>query len=163
MKNVSTLYVTIDGKRYDLSSTAWDQMDCIQVSPDTFHLLDKDHAHVIKVIHSEPGHRRFTFSINGQIKDVIVGNELDLLIEKMGLNNTESKRLRVLNAPMPGLVTGIKVEPGQEVEKGTPLIILEAMKMENVIVAPHPAVIKSIQVSLGQAVEKGAGLIEFSV
>jgi biotin carboxyl carrier protein len=64
-------------------------------------------------------------------------------------------------APMPGLVTGIKIAAGQEVEKGTPLLILEAMKMENVIVAPHQAIIKEIKVTPGQAVEKGAVLLEF--
>jgi biotin carboxyl carrier protein len=62
---------------------------------------------------------------------------------------------------MPGLVTGIKTEAGKEVEKGTPLLILEAMKMENVIVAPHQAIIKEIKVIAGQAVEKGAVLLEF--
>ena len=83
-------------------------------------------------------------------KKSLLIDDLDLLIEKMGLNSTQSKKLSVLNAPMPGLVTGIKITEGQEVEKGTPLIILEAMKMENVIIAPHHAIIKQINVSLAR-------------
>lgn len=63
---------------------------------------------------------------------------------------------------MPGLVTGIKVVAGQEVEKGAPLIVLEAMKMENLIVAPHHAIIRDIKVSVSQAVDKGAILVAFA-
>ena len=99
----------------------------------------------------------------GEIKEVILIDNLDLLIEKMGLNSTKTKKLSVLKAPMPGLVTGIKIAAGQEVEKGTPLIILEAMKMENMISAPHHAIIKSVNVSIGQAVDKGSVLVEFDV
>jgi biotin carboxyl carrier protein len=64
---------------------------------------------------------------------------------------------------MPGLVTGIKIKAGQEVEKGSTMFILEAMKMENVILAPHHAIIKEIKVALGHAVEKGTPLVEFDV
>ena len=161
MKNSNSLAVDIEGKRYDLVDTNWEQFDCIQVSPDTYHLLENGNTHVIKVIASDTAHKKFTIKIDGEIKEANVLNGLDLLIEKMGLNSAQAKRLRTMNAPMPGLVTGIKITPGQEVEKGTALMILEAMKMENVIVAPHDAVIKSIQVTLGQAVEKGAPLMEF--
>jgi acetyl/propionyl-CoA carboxylase alpha subunit len=162
MKNSPSLAVDIDGKRYTLAETDWNQFDCIQVSEDAYHLIENGKTHVINVIASDPAHKKFTFKIDGEIKEAIVLNGLDLLIEKMGLNTAQSKRLQTLNAPMPGLVTGLKVTEGQEVEKGTTLVILEAMKMENVIVAPHDTVIKQINVSVGQAVEKGAVLMEFS-
>jgi biotin carboxyl carrier protein len=83
------------------------------------------------------------------------------MIEKMGLNTLHSKKLSVMEAPMPGLVTSIKVAPGDHVTKGTTLLILEAMKMENVIAAPHEATIKEIKVKVGQAVERGFPLVEF--
>lgn len=162
MKNSTSLAVDIEGKRYELADTNWDQFDCIQISPDTYHLLENGNTHVIKIIASDAAHKKFTFKINGEIKEANVLNGLDLLIEKMGLNSAQAKRLRTMNAPMPGLVTGIKITEGQQVEKGTPLMILEAMKMENLIVAPHDAVVKAIHVSLGQAVEKGTPLLEFA-
>jgi biotin carboxyl carrier protein len=84
-----------------------------------------------------------------------------MMIERMGLNVAASKKLPYLEAPMPGLVSVIKVSKGDQVEKGTPLLVLEAMKMENVITAPQEAVVKSILVKVGQAVEKGLKLIEF--
>jgi biotin carboxyl carrier protein len=66
-----------------------------------------------------------------------------------------------LKAPMPGLVIDIKVTPGQQVKKGDPLLVIEAMKMENIIKAKAPATVKATPVAAGQSVEKGDLLLEF--
>ena len=66
----------------------------------------------------------------------------------------------VLKAPMPGLVVRVQVEAGQTVAAGTPLVILEAMKMENQLTAAGPATILAVRVEAGAAVEKGQVLIE---
>lgn len=163
MIHTSSLVVEIEGKRFSLSPEEWENLDCIQIDSHTYHLLENGVSHTITVISADSANRRYTLKIDGQIKEVSTIDSLDLLIEKMGLNSAQAKKQSQLNAPMPGLVTGIKISEGQEVEKGTPLLILEAMKMENVIVAPHHAVISSIKVSVGQAVEKGALLLEFAV
>ncbi|HNM32873.1 MAG TPA: biotin/lipoyl-binding protein, partial [Chitinophagales bacterium] len=63
-------------------------------------------------------------------------------------------------APMPGLVLDILVEAGQAVNKGDNLIILEAMKMENIIKASGSGTVKSIHVQKKDAVEKNQLLIE---
>jgi acetyl/propionyl-CoA carboxylase alpha subunit len=162
MTNYSSMVVEIEGKRFAMTAAELETLDCIQIDPTTYHLLENGIAHTITVLDADPTGRRYTLKIDGEIKEVSLLNGLDLLIEKMGLNSAQSKKLSVLHAPMPGLVTGIKITPGQEVDKGTPLIILEAMKMENVIVAPHHAFIKEINVTVGQAVDKGAVLIAFS-
>ena len=65
-------------------------------------------------------------------------------------------------APMPGLVVQIRVQPGQEIKAGDPLIVIEAMKMENVLKARCSGTVKSIPVSIGQSVEKGDTLVEFA-
>ena len=62
---------------------------------------------------------------------------------------------------MPGLVLDIKVEVGQEVLEGEPLLVLEAMKMENVLKSPADVVVKSIDVKQQAAVEKNQVLITF--
>jgi biotin carboxyl carrier protein len=62
---------------------------------------------------------------------------------------------------MPGLVLSIKVSENQEVKKGDPILILEAMKMENVIKSPIDGVIKQVVVSEKQAVDKNQSLITF--
>jgi biotin carboxyl carrier protein len=61
---------------------------------------------------------------------------------------------------MPGMILKVLVEPGQLINKGDGLLILEAMKMENVLKASGTATVKSIKVDERTAVEKGAVLIE---
>jgi len=62
---------------------------------------------------------------------------------------------------MPGLILDIHVDKGQEVKEDEALLILEAMKMENVITSPRDGIIKSVSVSKGEAIDKGHLLIEF--
>lgn len=64
-----------------------------------------------------------------------------------------------VKAPMPGLVLRVLVEPGQLVEAGAGLAVLEAMKMENQIKAPVAGVVESVRVEAGNAVEKGQVLV----
>jgi acetyl/propionyl-CoA carboxylase alpha subunit len=73
----------------------------------------------------------------------------------------ESAAVKTLKAPMPGLVLEVMVGPGTEVKKGDPLLVLEAMKMENVLKAPTDAVIKDVIVEISAAVEKNQVLVNF--
>ena len=62
---------------------------------------------------------------------------------------------------MPGLVLNIMVQPGDSVPKGEGLMVLEAMKMENIIRTPSDVIVKSIDVNKSDAVEKNQVLIKF--
>lgn len=62
-------------------------------------------------------------------------------------------------APMPGTISSIKVNEGQNVRKGDVLFILEAMKMENEIMAPRDAVVAKLLVAGGTAVKTGDRLL----
>ena len=62
---------------------------------------------------------------------------------------------------MPGLVLDVKLNVGDSVEKGDSILILEAMKMENVLKSPAEGVVKSIHINKGDAVEKNQLLISF--
>ena len=66
-----------------------------------------------------------------------------------------------LRAPMPGKVVTLMAEPGAIVEKGTPLLVLEAMKMEHTITAPKKGKVVSFHVAAGDQVADGAELVEF--
>ena len=66
-----------------------------------------------------------------------------------------------LTAPMPGKVIALIAEPGSKVEKGAPLLILEAMKMEHAIVAPCAGRVLSFHFGVGDQVADGAELMEF--
>lgn len=64
-----------------------------------------------------------------------------------------------VKAPIPGLVVDVLVEVGESVDDGQPLMLLEAMKMENEIRAPRVGVVKKIEAATGQRVEQNAVLI----
>lgn len=66
-----------------------------------------------------------------------------------------------LTAPMPGKVVALLAQAGQKVEKGTPLLILEAMKMEHTITAPATGTVKAFCYAAGEQVSDGAALVEF--
>jgi len=66
-----------------------------------------------------------------------------------------------LLSPMPGKVIALLAKPGVAVEKGAPLLVLEAMKMEHTISAPHAGTVKSFRFAAGDQVEEGVALVEF--
>ena len=67
-----------------------------------------------------------------------------------------------LAAPMPGKVIAVMVKPGDKVSKGTPLLILEAMKMEHTIAAPEDGVVKEVCFAAGEQVPEGAELLKLA-
>jgi 3-methylcrotonyl-CoA carboxylase alpha subunit len=67
-----------------------------------------------------------------------------------------------LAAPMPGKVIAVLVQKGARVEKGTPLVILEAMKMEHTITAPRAGVVAEIRFAAGEQVDEGVDLLILS-
>ncbi|MBS1644231.1 MAG: biotin/lipoyl-binding protein [Bacteroidetes bacterium] len=96
--------------------------------------------------------QRFTISIKEPI---------DQLLRQMGLDSALGKKAEALKAPMPGMILKILVQEGQEIKKGEGLLILEAMKMENVLKAAADARVKTIKIAEKTAVEKGTVLLEF--
>lgn len=66
-----------------------------------------------------------------------------------------------LNAPMPGLIVRVNVAPGDAVQAGQGLIVMEAMKMENELRASAAGIVKNVLVEPGKAVERGTLLIDF--
>ena len=64
-----------------------------------------------------------------------------------------------VRAPMPGLVVAVPVEPGQAVARGTTLVVLSAMKMQNELTAPADGTVKEVLVSAGQTVDQQQVLI----
>lgn len=101
-----------------------------------------------------------TVIIEGYSLDISIKSLLDLKVAEM-VGAVGSRRSMQIISPMPGLIMDIKVANGDQISTGLPLIVLEAMKMENVIQAPSDGVVKNIRVSKGDRVEKGQVLIEF--
>ena len=79
---------------------------------------------------------------------VSVEDRFDLLLDKLGMDSGTTQKMNDLLAPMPGLVLEIYVEVGDPIKKGDGLIVLEAMKMENIIKSSTDGVVKAIEVLL---------------
>lgn len=99
--------------------------------------------------------------IGSRIYVLTIEDENDLLMAGMGLQNKSQNKAGVLKAPMPGLILKVQVRVGQEVKKGDVLLVLEAMKMENVIKADHDGKITEIPVNEREKVEKNQILLRF--
>jgi 3-methylcrotonyl-CoA carboxylase alpha subunit len=109
---------------------------------------------------SEDADGTTTFSLNGY--DFAL-RRMDILpeISPAASADLQGDGAMHVNAPMPGKVIRIEVEPGQAVKKGQLMLILEAMKMENAIIASRDAVIGSVNVTVNQVVEASTPLIIF--
>jgi 3-methylcrotonyl-CoA carboxylase alpha subunit len=68
-----------------------------------------------------------------------------------------------LTAPMPGKIVALLVSKGERVEKGAPLLIMEAMKMEHTISAPGDGEVAELLYAVGDQVAEGAQLLSFKV
>jgi biotin carboxyl carrier protein len=99
--------------------------------------------------------------INHRVFEVKKKGELDDLISALGLDIPKVRKLKELQAPMPGRIVQVSVEVGQELNIGDEILSLEAMKMENILKAEGIGTVKAIFAEANQVVEKGFVLIEF--
>lgn len=136
------------------------ELDLITTADGHFHVIKDNHSYNAEVLSTNYNDKLFELKINGVIYEVKLEDEYDQLVKRLGLTVVSQQVVKDINAPMPGLVLEVSVEAGQEVEEGTPLLILEAMKMENVIKAPGQGIVKNVNVQKGEAVEKNYLLIE---
>lgn len=119
--------------------------------------------------------RAFSFLRDGRQVEVAILRRTDAAVELLvdgvfhALSVTDDKRASSsatalashgeVKAVMPGRVVKLHVREGDAVEKGAPLLVLEAMKMENEIKSPAAGTVQKILVTPGQTVETGAALI----
>ena len=101
------------------------------------------------------------FVVNGSVVSFAYDGETYSIDTASGRRKAR-QRDHSMSAPMPGVVTKILVKTGQEVTKGTPLLILEAMKMEHPIVASKDGRVAAIRCEEGELVQPGSDLIELT-
>jgi len=99
--------------------------------------------------------------VNGNTFDIGLVDKFDELLKDLGMESMVVNKISEIKSPMPGLVLEIIVEAGTEVKKGDSLLILEAMKMENVIKSPTDGTVKEIHVNPSEAIEKNVLLVSF--
>ena len=156
-----TYQATVNEQSYPIEAADLERLNLIPTSDGSYHFLDEDGtAYRIEVEELDLRGKRVTLSINGRRTIVQLADEVDQLVDRLGFSAAAGKGSGEVLAPMPGLVLKILVEEGQEVEAGTPLVVLEAMKMENVLRAEVGGMVKTVSVKPGAAVEKKQVLVE---
>ncbi|KAK3093492.1 hypothetical protein FSP39_016408 [Pinctada imbricata] len=101
---------------------------------------------------SKAGKREVFFELNGQTRSVSITDEAaskELHFHPKALKGVRGS----VGAPMPGTIVDIKVKSGDKVEKGQPLLVLSAMKMEMLVTAPCAGTIKTIHVEKSMKME----------
>lgn len=152
--------ITTNGRSYPVSDQDLAGLNLVSTGPNSYHLLRDGKSYDIEVLDFLPDKKSLTIRLNGKELQLDISDETDLLVRQLGFSTVETAISKDVVAPMPGLVLEIMVSAGDTVEAGTPLIILEAMKMENVLKAEGEGTVKSVSVKKGDAVEKRQLLIE---
>lgn len=135
--------------------------DIVPLGNGHYHILHQGQGYSAELVKVDSATKTFTLKINGQLQVVELKDKFDLLLEKMGMQHTGAGKVNNIKAPMPGLIIDLKISAGDTVKAGDPLLILEAMKMENILKSPGDGVVKSIKIKKGDSVEKGQVLVEF--
>jgi biotin carboxyl carrier protein len=104
---------------------------------------------------------QYTIHVGGFRFDVEALDERTRAIRQLAGPTARLTGPTSLSAPMPGLVVRVLVQPGERVQAGQGVVVIEAMKMENELRASTAGVVRSVPVTPGSAVEKGAVLVEF--
>ncbi|MGE6221776.1 biotin/lipoyl-containing protein [Nubsella zeaxanthinifaciens] len=138
------------------------ELDVLQLNDKTQHIIHNGKSYNVEVVEINRPEKIAKIKVNGTVYDISVATQLDLLLKQLGMENLNSNKIAQLKAPMPGLVLNILVSEGDEVKKGDSLLVLEAMKMENIIKSPSDATVKKIEVAKGDKIEKNTVLIHFS-
>jgi pyruvate carboxylase subunit B len=103
---------------------------------------------------------RYTLWVDGHRYEAEALDERTRAIHDMTAQSARAAGPAPLVAPMPGLVVRVTVAPGDEVQAGQGLVVMEAMKMENELRAPAAGRVARVHAAPGTAVEKGTVLVE---
>ncbi len=137
-----------------------ESLDSMEISTANFHILKNNRSFKGEITNAGFLQKNYSVKINNNVYVVEISNELDLLIEEMGLSLGAAQVVNDITAPMPGLILAVNIKEGDKVKEGDYLLVLEAMKMENTLTAPRDGVVKSVTVKKGETVDKNQLLIE---
>jgi len=160
--------IRIDEKRFDID---WQQIATLAMNPQLqsnvggrYSLLIAGKSYEVlahRVNKPDVTGYRFEVLIAGQRFEISVEDEREKVLAG-SIHSAHESREAMVRAPMPGLVLGLLMAPGSDVEKGQTVVILEAMKMENDLTSPISGKVKEIRVSKGQTVNQGDVLVVVS-
>jgi biotin carboxyl carrier protein len=155
--------IVFDDKEYQQGSinNQLFTIDRVKSSDTNWHILKDGKSYNIEILKIDKVAKQVELKMNGKLSSVKLSDQFDALLKSLGMDNLAAKKVLELKAPMPGLVLNILANEGDTIAKGDSLLVLEAMKMENIIKSPTEGVIKKIHAVKGNAVEKNQLLISF--
>jgi len=151
--------VRVNEQEWTLDADTLD-LDFIENADGSFHVLHQQKSYKAKITNIDFAAKTIELKVNGNTYMAEIADQHDQLVKKLGLTLASSQKMNSVKAPMPGLVLDVVVKEGQRIAKGDTLLILEAMKMENVIKAIGEGTVKKVHASKGMAIDKGELLIE---
>ena len=139
------------------------EIEKIDIERNSVNLRIGNNKYHCKLLKKYPEKNSYYIKVNGTLIELEKKHHYSDAISKIRKYTNSDQKVNKLVSPMPGLILEIQIEVGKKVKKDEPLIILEAMKMENVLCSPVDGVIKEILVNPKQTVEKNSVLIKFDV
>jgi biotin carboxyl carrier protein len=125
------------------------------------HILLDNKSYRTEVVSYNAEAKTCIIKVNGTLYTLEIQDQYDELLHRLGLDNLNKVKISELKAPMPGLVLKVFVSPGDNIKKGDNILVLEAMKMENIIKSPADVTIKAIKVRASDKVEKNQVMVLF--
>ncbi|WP_342330211.1 acetyl-CoA carboxylase biotin carboxyl carrier protein subunit [Pedobacter sp. FW305-3-2-15-E-R2A2] len=138
------------------------QIDTRDLSATQKHVIYQNKSYNIELVERNEDGKAVVIKVNGTLYQVGIEDQYDELLKKLGMDSSSANKVLEIKAPMPGLVLNVIVTEGQEVNKGDSLLVLEAMKMENIIKSPTGGIVKKILIRKGDKVEKNEILLQFA-
>ena len=132
-----------------------------EIKPGRFHIIHNHRSYEAEIMEMDQNRHAMTLKINDQEYQISIEDSLDKTIKSLGLRERNIPILPNVCAPMPGFIHEVVVKEGDQVKKDQVLLVLKAMKMENIIYSSREGVITNIPVKQGESVEKGQILIQF--
>lgn len=151
--NNKELRVDIDGEQKSIDGKPF-EADIIKFKKGKFHILRNHRYFTAEIVDVNPEEKTFSIKVNNHLYKVSVKDKYDELLHEMGFDSGSAKKGGDVKAPMPGLVLNVMVKVGQKIKQGDSLLVLEAMKMENILKANADGEVKKVIVKKGDKVEK---------
>ena len=152
-----------DGRVEQVAPGSEESWDWKQLAPGVFDVRMGNRNVRIERMDGPDPKGNIAVRVNGVVQTLQVLNQQQLLLESMGMTAGAETQEKHVESPMPGKILQVMVSPGAEVGEGDSLLVLEAMKMENVIRAPRAGIIEEVQARVGVAVEKAAVLVTYEM
>ncbi len=137
------------------------EMDTAPYEEKAFHVICHHQSMDVRILTFDTHTKTMTISLEGKVLTLSIVEPHDELLQKVSAAAGNGQTHEKILSPMPGMIQRILISEQDDVSAGDPVVVLNAMKMENVLKSPVSGKVKEILVSEGEQVEKGKVLVQF--